>query len=285
MAQTGGSLFVHKSFRNCGIGLMILSCNNEEHDVYIGALYSKKALSIYRKKGDVIIESPLFLKPRNMEFFLRAKGLNSFGLSLFLPVVNGVQWMTNIFAVYRKRMLRRRFSVERVQKVPEWVGELACNDGHKYMELHTTEWLQWCLDYNMSENLKDEQAFFVVKENKGDIRAFFMTKVRYGEELGPYRNINTGTIVEWGSTNESELSESDIFMLAEDYFANDISTIITVAQDDATKKRLPWLGYHRRGNFVMSFCSIKNHFVDISDRYMWRIRFGCCNTIILQTSR
>ena len=276
---------VHKDYRRRGIASMILGCNNEEHDIYIGALYSQGALAIYKKKGDVIIESPLFLKPRNIEFYLRAKGLKGMTLAILQPLVNGALKVASLPALYRKRKLRRLFTVERVQRVPEWAGELACNDGHKYMELHETAWLQWCLDYNMSDNAQDAQAFYVVTERNGATRGFFMTKVRNDEELGPYRHLNSGTVVEWGTTDEAVLSETDICMLAEDTFESKVSTILVVAQSEMAKKELKQFGYLRRGDYTMSFSDVKNRFADASDRSKWRIRFGCCNTIILKTSR
>ena len=286
LAQTGGSVEVYNDYRRRGIASMILRRNHDAHDIYLGALYSEGALCIYKKMGDSIIESPLLLKPHNMDFYLRAKKIRGKKGKILKFLMNnvvlrGLYLPTSI----KEWMLKKKFSVEQVRQVPEWVGELACNDGHKYREQHDTSWLQWCLDNNMSENPKDRQQFYIVKEKKGDIRGFFMTKVRYDEHLGPYDSIISGSVMEWGATDESILSETSLNLLAEDTFGTEITHIITVASSKETLKKLKQWGYLSRGSFQMSFNDIQNRFPDVHDRNLWRIRFGCCNTVILRTSR
>lgn len=285
LSQTGGSVEVYEKYRHRGIASIILGQNNTEYDIYIGALYSQGALAIYRKKGDYLIESPLLIKPYNLEFYLQMKGVNGLALNLLKPIVNVIQKIVCLPALLRKRALHRQYNVDCVRTVPEWAADIACNDTHLFMEKHDVAWLQWCLDYNMSDNPDDTQTFFLITEKKGSTRGFFMTKVRNNEEFGPYRNMKNGTIVEWGSTDENSLTETDILLLAEDSFDNNVTTIITVPQDVAAITKLKRMGYFHRGNYVMSFSDAKNRFPDASDRSKWRIRYGCCNTIILKTSR
>ena len=149
------------------------------------------------------------------------------------------------------------------------------------MELHDRSWLQWNLDYNLMGHMRDKQSFYAIYVKKGKPQGFFMTKERFEERAGRYQNIIRGTIVEWATIDANLLSEADIILMAMSTFSPDTFHIATVTSDKNTEKRLKLLGFIRHGNFQMSFKDKKEQFKDASDQNLWRLRYGCCNTIIL----
>lgn len=283
MVQTGGAIEVHNEYRRKGLGVgLIMNCmTNTEYDVYIGSLYSTMALPIFRKLNNYIFEIPQFVKFCNLRTMLKSMGMKGVLLELCSAIANLPIKCIDFMNRSRLNKLKKKFNTKKETIIPEWAGRLATNDGHKYMELHDRSWLQWNLDYNLMGHMRDKQSFYAIYDKKGKPQGFFMTKERFEERAGRYQNIIRGTIVEWATIDANLLSEADIILMAMSTFSPDTFHIATVTSDKNTEKRLKLLGFIRHGNFQMSFKDKKEQFKDASDQNLWRLRYGCCNTIIL----
>ena len=257
--KTGGGILISGDFQGMGVGsrMMNEAMELEEAGLYYGALYSRAAYDIIRKK-DTMLEIPQYVK------FLH-KGLMRV---LDLPVI------------IRSAILKRRFTVERLTTVPQWAGEMVMNDGHKYMEIHTTEWLQWALDNIATGVSTDYNQFHAVFDKNHEPVGFFMTKVRTVTKNG--ETFNKANLAEWATSDTSQLNEVDINILAIDTVKSAVSRLWTITDNSATGKGLQRYGYKRRGWLAMSIHDKKHQYPDIGDVGQWRIRYGCCNTMLVE---
>lgn len=282
MAQSGGSYEVNDKFQGQGLGSFAFkdSIFNSEYEVYIGQLYSTTAIAIVRKLGLIVFELPSFYKLCRSRIILEAKGLKGLNLKFCAAVVDGLLRFIDVPNLYRLRKLNSKFVVKKVNTVPKWVDEITLNDGHDYMEVHDANWLQWCLDNRFTECSHDRNSFFVVYDKEGNPKGFFMTKERYEEKQGAYRRITRGTIVEWGSYDEDELSEIDLNLLAVYSFGSNVDNITTVLSNSTFEKKMKRMGFIRHGNYQMTVKPGCIKHEDISEQKKWRIRYGGCNTIV-----
>ena len=257
--KTGGGGLVSSKSRGMGIGsrMINMAFELEESDLYYGALYSRAAYNIIRKKG-VMLEIPQYVK----------------------IIHKGIKRVLDIPVIIRSAILKRRFTVERLTTVPQWAGEMAMNDDHKYMEIHTTEWLQWALDNIATDVSTDYNQFHAVYDKNHEPVGFFMTKVRTVTRDG--ETFNKANLAEWATVDASKLNEVDINILAIDAVSSVVSRLWTIADNSSTGKALKWHGYKRRGWLAMHVRDKKHLYPDIGDVSQWRIRYGCCNTIIVE---
>lgn len=257
--KTGGGQLVSSDFRGMGIGSRMINeaRESDESDLYYGALFTRAAYDIIRKK-DMMLEIPQYVK-------ILHKGIKRV---LDLPVL------------IRSAILKRRFTVERLTTVPQWAGEMAMNDGHKYMEIHTTEWLQWALDNIATGVPTDHQQFHAVFDKNHEPVGFFMTKVRTVTKNG--KTFNKANLAEWATSAISQLNEVDINILAIDSVRSIVSLVWTITENFVSGKSLLRHGYKRRGWLAMGVRDKKHQYPDIGDVSQWRIRYGCCNTIIVE---
>ena len=281
-AQSGGSYEICDKFRGKGLGTKAFkdSIYNSEYDLYIGQLYSSAAAAIVKKLGLIIFELPAFYKLCNSRIVFEAKGFKGLPLKLCAKCADVALKIIDIPNIYRLKKIRKRFCVKKLDSVPEWVNEMTLHDGHEFMEVHDTHWLQWCLDYKFTSHPRDTQSFFAVYDKKGEPKGFFMTKERFEKSQGIYRNIVRGTIVEWGSSDENLLSEADLNLMAVFSFDKDVDNITTVLASRSHEKKLKRMGFIRHGNYQMSVKPGRTECEDLCNPNKWRIRYGGCNTII-----
>ena len=280
--QSGGSYEVSERFRGHGFGKMAFrdSIINSEYDVYIGQLYSTTAFSIVRNIGLIVFEIPSFYKLCRSRTILEAKGFRGYPLKICASVADVVLKFLDIPNRCRLNKLRKKYTVKEASVIPEWVNEITLHDGHEYMEVHDAEWFQWNLDNRFTECLNDKQAFYVVYDKNEIPQGFFMTKVRFEEEQGKYKKITRGTIVEWESYNEQELSEVDLNLLGTYSFDSNVDNITTVLSNASFENRIRKLAYIRHGSYQLTVKPGPIKQESIYEQSKWRIRYGGCNTIV-----
>lgn len=281
-AQSSGSTEVHESQRGKGIGSKINSytLNNDEYPIYLCSLLSPSCYSIMRKKENncTIFDFPEYVKVINTESAFACRGIKGFPLKILKTIGNVAISILNIPNKLRIGRLKKVYTIQKETKVPEWAGEMCLNDGHKYAEYHDTKWLQWCLDYNLSDHSEDIQSFYCIYNKQNQPVGFFMTKERRRLDVKKCRMVN-GTVCEWASIDEN-LSETDINLLALDTFSKDCYRVLTITDSPMTEKQLRRMGFIKHGYMQMGFRDKLNQFPDMKDLSLWRIRFGCCNSIL-----
>lgn len=280
--QSGGSFEISEKYRGKGLGKLIFkdSIFNNNHDAYIGQLYSSSALAIIRKLNLNIFEQPSYYKLCNSRIVLESKGLHGRMLEIGTVLANGIIKLLDFRNVIRLKKFKKNYRIVQKTKIPKWVEDLTLHDGHDYAEIHDCKWLQWCLDNKFTNHPRDKQAFFAVYNSRKQPRAFFMIKERYEAEQGIYKNLTRGFVVEWGSYDENELSEADLNLMAISCFGNDVDNITTILSNVSYDRTLKRIGFIRHGSYQFSLKNDTNADDNISEQSRWRIRYGGCNTII-----
>lgn len=253
--QTGGGIFVSEDSRGLGIGSSLIRTVLNDR-TYYGALYTRAAYDIIGKT-ETMLEIPQYVKYR----------------------YHGIKKILDLPIHLRKSILKRRYVVKRHAIVPEWAGAMASSDNHKYMEVHDTAWLQWALDNNATGVESDYQSFYAIYDRNDKPAGFFMTKVRTITKEGD--SFVKANLIEWASTDLSRLDEADINILSLDTYPQEVSRFWTISENGKTAKKLKCHFYKRRGWFAMSITK-DERFEDIGDVSQWRIRYGCCNTALVE---
>lgn len=281
--QTGGSLEVHEEYRHYGAGVDIIWDDKvtTESDLRIGALLTSMAAPIHKRLKYSFFEIPQYIAIRSFKDKLKLSIKNVALLEFCTWIADLPLRFVDMINWFRYARLKKHFKIQKEAKVPEWVGDVATTDAHKYKELHNTQWLQWNLDFNMDKHHRNIQSLYTIYDKDNNPQGFFMTKERYEASAGIYNDVIKGTIVEWGTVDNHVLSEADIMLMAIPTFSKDVFHITTVTNDKETERRLKTLGYIRHGIFCMSINDRLKQYNDIADMNLWRIRYGCCNTIIL----
>lgn len=281
-AQSFGSIEVDNSQRGKGIGTQIarFSLNNNEYPIFICSLLSSQCLSIMRKKENdcTIFDFPQLIKIINTEAAFACRGIKGFPLKLLKALGNSIFKIASIPNILKLTNLKKTYSIKKEVSVPEWAGEMCLNDGHKYAEYHDTKWLQWNLTHNLSGEPEDIQSFYSIYKDEKPV-GFFLTKQRLRRDIKNYKKMLIGTLCEWASIDK-KLTEVDINLLATETFSKDCYYILTVSDNNETVKKLHKHGFISHGFMQMGFKDKLNQFPDMKDMSLWRIRFGCCNSIL-----
>lgn len=279
--HTGCSQMVCEEYQKIGAGILLFTANTHEDKVNFGALYTPMRVKMLKKQKRVVFDIPQYTKITNTQpIFESSFKLRGFLLKLVSWGGNFLLKLLEIPNRLRLRKLLKKYNIRKETLVPEWAGEMATNDGHKYMEYHDTKWLQWNLDYNMNGFPEDIQSFYSIWDKSGNPMGFFMTKERLEEEAGQYKNLIRGTIVEWASADKDVLTEADLNLLAVSTFSSKVSRITTISDDPQTEKKFIKMGFRHRYDFQISFKDKIGLYTDAVDISNWRIRYGCSNAII-----
>lgn len=172
--------------------------------------------------------------------------------------------------------LKTKYDIREELVVPEWAADMCLNDGHQFAEVHDREWLQWNLTHNLSGKAEDKQHFWAIYRDGLPV-GFIFTKERLRDDVTS--NTICGTLCEW-ATIDSELKEDDINLLAVDTFPDTCYYVRTVTDDSHVAKQLLQMGYRHHGSMQMGIKDKYNRYPEMKNRELWRLRFGCCNSIL-----
>ncbi len=279
---TGSSLEVEKVYRKLGLGasIMMFFTRNSGYDYYLASGISDEALPLYERLKYHVLPFPRIMFLNNSRCILESKGLKGGLLKLSTAIVN-------VFLLYFKNNNRKvaskiskQFTLRLENKVPEWVDEITLHDNHKYMEVHDHKWFQWNLENNFHGLPQDKQWFYGIYKDNEPI-GFFMTKQRYRETAGgAIHNVVIGSIMEWGTKNESILSETEIYKLAFSTFDRNVDIIETATANNDAVKQMKKSGFIPHGKAHIAFKDNTKKFKDASDINLWRVRYGYADVIL-----
>lgn len=272
--NSGSTLDVVENFRKYALGVdfMTESAPGFNSKFNLSAGISKLALPLYKKLNYSVFAFPRLLFVKNVRPILNKRGMGwlSFGINPFLNIY---------FSLISKHRLDK-FIIEKVSCVPDWVGDLALNDGHRFMENHSREWFQWNLDYNFSGHKLDNQSLYLVMSHNNEKLGFFMIKERWRESAGPLNNIILGSIVEWGTYDKEVLSESDIIKLALGKFSKNVDFIEFASDNPQTVKTMKRFGFLKFDYAHIAFRDKKKKFPEAVNPDNWRLRLGYADVIL-----
>lgn len=278
----GSSLLVADEYRETDVAIEITTCsiNRKRTSAVLSADFSKDGINVSRALRHNIFSMDKMMLARNSRFVFENAGFKGGALKMATAITNLFLRPITYLLDYRKPSRLKQYTVKEVSTVPEWVDDIVLNDGHKYMEVHDHRWLQWCLDNKFHDLPQNINRFFIV-EKDGNPFGFFMTKERYGGI--PVRNISpmlTGTIVEWGSKDEKELTEYDLIRLAIPTFTESIDMIQIASDNKATIKQVKKHGFVHHGIHFIVHKDVAKRFKEAKDQSLWRLRFGYADSIM-----
>lgn len=272
--NSGSTLDVVEDFRKYAIGVDFMTemAPGFNSKFNLSAGISKIALPLYKKLKYSIFEFPRLLFIKNARPILDKKGLGwlSCCINPFLKVI--------YFIISKKNP--KEYVVEKISSVPEWVGELALNDGHRFMENHCREWFQWNLDYNFKGHKMDKQSLYIIKNNGNENLGFFMIKERWRDSAASLKNFVLGSIVEWGTYDNEKLSEEDIIKLALFKFSKNVDLIEFASDNPETVRKMKKYGFVKFDYAHIAFKDKKKMYPDASNPLNWRLRLGYADVIL-----
>lgn len=277
-AQSFGSIEVHESQRGKGMGTKIAnySLENDEYPIFLCSLLSDACDSIMRKSDCTLSYYPEMIKLINMESAFVCRGLKGFPLKLCAGLSNVFLGIVNIPTKTRIRRLKKKYCLKIENDIPEWAGEMCTNDGHKFAELHDNAWLKWNLKYNLTGKPQDKQAFYSIYKDDKPV-GFLFTKERLRDDVSSEMII--GTLCEWASVDE-ELTETDINLLAFSTFDKKCYYMRTASNNLRICNEMQEYWFTNHGKMQMGIKDKFNQYPDMTVMANWRIRFGCCNSIL-----
>lgn len=275
-AQSGSSLYADPQYRHSAIGLDIMRypIESKEYPFIVYAGISKMAVPMYKALRFNIFSFPEIWQPRRSEFALRKIGFKG-GFLKFSSIIadcfiRPIIFIFNSLSKFKYKSL----DVKKLERVPSWVNDIVNKDDHKFAEVHDQAWMQWTLDNNYFGKENEEQSFYEVSKG-GKVLGFFMTKIR---NLSlPEHNIDKvvfGTVYEWGTYDNQELCEYDIYKLAGLTLPKcvDIYNVATNNEDIIKQLKLSFM--FRHGDAVIVTKDLSKQYPDAKDIGNWRIRFG-----------
>lgn len=267
---------VQEEFQEMALGaeLVTYPFYNENNKMLVYAGFSADALPIYKAMKFGVFEMPKMMQPISTRLIFERAGLKGLLLDLSTMVSNCVVRPYIAIAKLGSRCLSKKFQVKRIDKIPDWVDDMVLNDGHKYTEVHNKEWFQWNIDYCFLENPRNKQEFFAIYQNEKPI-GFYMIKDRL-RTLGGLKEHTMvfRSIVEWGSYDETKLSEYDIYRLALTNRPKDVKMIQVASFDKEVTRKMKRLGFLHHGFAYMGCRDLTKQYKDSKNPDLWRIRVG-----------
>ena len=277
-AQSFGSIEVHESQRGKGMGTKIAnySLENDEYPLFLCSLLSDACDSIMKKNDCTLFYFPEMIKLINVESAFACRGLKGLPLKICSGLSDVFLGILNVPTKARIKRLKKKYCLKKEDGIPDWAGDMCTNDGHKYAELHDNAWLKWNLKYNLTGKPQDKQSFYSIYKRDKPI-GFLFTKERLRDDVSSEMII--GTLCEWASVDE-ELTETDINLLAYSTFGKKCYYMRTVTNSTRTCSELRECWFTNHGKMQMGFKDKLGQNPDMANMANWRIRFGCCNSIL-----
>lgn len=273
-AESASSLGVDPAYRHLAVGADIVMATFLRSRVFLGAGVSQMALPLDRKLKFHILEFPRLMQLRNAGPLLAARHLSWLKGLANLPL----GWF-NRSVVRKADRLSRKFRIEQVARIPDWVDDIVLQDGHKYAAFHNHEWLQWNLDHRFYDLPHLRKAFFCVYQ-EGEPVGFYMIKERFKEKAGGLENVVVGSLVEWGTKDDSRLSECDLLLLSLRDFSAAVDIVETGTADTKMVRACRRYGFLPHGKANIVFKDRTKKYADASDISLWRVRLGCGDVIL-----
>lgn len=281
--QSGSYLFSHEDYRKDNVGgelfLRIANLPPSKNCFFSGI--SQMAIGLYR-----VLKFTIFEFPR-MIYLRKSRSVIQSILKTDSPIIYPIIWGADAcLAIHRwilkisNKESRHGYEVVESKTVPQEVEDIILNDPHPFAEYHNKEWLEWNLNYSLTDEPRIKKLFLIKKNNV--IEAFFVTKQQFFEQASSrgFKNIYLGSVMEWGISPDSQLTEKDINLIAIHHFDRNIDGIQVATTDELLAKTLKRYLFVPIGcaNVGVRLKSIKDP--RIKDINNWRLRVAGSDTLM-----
>lgn len=282
--QSGSHLYVDEEYRKMDVGadlFMNFTFLHPSQCCLTGGI-SQMALKMYKTLKYAVFEFPRLIYLRKSRCVIQAvlksespllwPAIKMVDLCLFIHR-DWVSLLTN--------KLRRKYKLHEETKIPEEVELIAMGDGSRYMEVHDKKWFEWALGYSFTDDPRNQKKLYTVKRN-GQIEGFLLVKMEFFEQASSrgFKNVYLGSIVEWGIAKDSQLKESDLYLLALKYFPKNCDGIQVASSNPETVKRLKKYLFVGVGQSNMAAKLAGKKLKEYNDINQWRIRLAAGDTIV-----
>ena len=276
-ATSASDLYVVKEYEKYAPGADLVMApikNKNSYAVILGDI-SAEGMACYHAFRFFDFALPKMIQPHNSRFILENVGLSGVLLKIAYSFLNA--FLKPFVKIVRARLKRfaQKYYVERLEEVPDWVDDMVINDGHKYMEIHDSKWIRWCINNTFVGNCSRQMDLYGIYDISRRPIGFFV--IREKNTSIPSRNISEmrmGTIMEWGSYDESQLSEYDITKIAVSCFSDKIDAIQYASSNNDVIKKMRKYGFLHHNYHHVVFKDCKKLFKDAKDSTLWRLRWG-----------
>lgn len=277
----GSTLFVNPDSRGMGIGGMLTMQRLQltKDRIAIASGLSNMSLPIFQKKGFNVffLNRYIFLQDSRpvVEIFTN----NSFLVKLGTRLTNMFLSAWRSFLNYQTNKYLKGFEVIEVSEASKEIEDIIRQDLSSFRENHTIEWFNWVLKGGFVDDARCKQHLFVVKDaNTKKSIAFFMTKERFHKQASHrgFKNVILGSVIEWGVSVNSRLSEKQILLKALLSFGQHVDAVEICIANDCTEKFLRRKLLMRVGesNFAIKAAddSPIQSYPEYCNKEKWRIR-------------
>lgn len=277
----GTSFHVEKNYRKSGIGaeIFMTQMKNCGADVKISAGISAMALPMNRIVKNVIFQFPKFWQIRNCRAILSKLGIKGMLLSVISRIINYPLHAFCNWQLTGGKKIIKSYAVKQETIVPEWIDEIVLNDGHKYMEVHDHQWMQWNLDNNFCGGEGNYQVFLTIYKNDNPA-GFILLKYREYKEYWRMKDAVVCSIVEWGIKKEETLTEKQLIQLAAMYVKNNVDILEFATEDTSLANFMKRRLFMQVEDANVSVKDIKRQFPDFGKVELWRLRLGYSDVIL-----
>ena len=248
---------------------------DKKNEFVVLADISAEGMACYHAFRFMDFALPKMIQPHTSRFILQNFGLSGWTLNAICRCVDCFLKPYIACSNYFLTKFCRRYDVVKMEKVPEWVDDMVMNDGHKYMEIHDHKWMQWCLDNSYSSSKTHKKMFFAILGKEKKPLGFFII---YEKTIDiPSRHIKDmcqGTLMEWGSYDEKQLTELDITKIAMATFPDGLSMIQFATMNEKVLKKMKKYGFMHHNYHHVVFKDMTKKLKDAGDANLWRLRFG-----------
>lgn len=280
-AASASALYVIEKYEKyaAGADLVMAPIRDKMNEAVVLADISADGMDCYHAFKFKDFALPKMIQPHTSQFIYQNFGLKG----LFL---NTACFLTNLFlkpfiafSMYRLRKFAMRYNVKKLDKIPEWVDDIVLNDGHKYMEIHDHKWMQWCLDNSYSHDKTHYKYFCAICDGEKPIGFFINYEKSTSIPIRNIYNMKQGTLMEWGSYDETKLSELDITKIAMANFSKGMSLIQFASLNKDVLKKMKRFGFIHHNYHHVVFKDITKKYKDSGDASLWRLRFGYADSL------
>lgn len=278
----GSALEVADDYRSSDAGMLLMSYNLEhkENNATILSGFSRVAARCHKAMGSRMFTFPQLVQIRNFTKILPVLGIPQWVSKYFGWLGTCFIYPFCLFANIKGKRLKKKYNVEKVEIVPDWVDDIVLNDGHDYMEIHDHQWLQWNLNNMFHSHPLNRNSFYTVTLD-GEGLGFFMIKERFNSiETRGVKNALFGTVVEWGTKTPDRLNEYQLQLMALASFSKRVDLVYTATTDEQVVKRLKKLFLIKMRDAEIAFKDLKKQFKESKDIKKWRLRLGYGDTIL-----
>jgi hypothetical protein len=280
-AASASDLFVLKEFEKyaAGADLVMAPIRDKMNAAVVLADISAEGMDCYHAFRFKDFALPKMMQPHSTKFIYQNLGLKGLPLNLASFISDLFLKPFISFSMWRLRKATEQYEVKKLENVPEWVDSMVINDGHKYMEIHDHKWMQWCLDNSYSDNTTYNKYFCAIYKEDTPIGFF----INYERIMSiPARNIynmRQGTLMEWGSYDESKLSELEITKIAMAHFSDNLALCQFATTNMMVIKKMRQYGFFHHNYHHVVFKDNTKTLKDCGDANLWRLRFGYADSL------